>query len=83
MSDYSLYAKGTNIIDSQTNISAIFNFNSLYPNQLENLNISSNYNESAIEMETFDTIKYSSIFSLGNTPSKFYTVSVSQSVQLP
>lgn len=83
MSDYSLYAKGTNIIDSRNNIQAIFDFNSLYPNQLESAQITSFYNESARKIQTFDVIKYSSIFSLGNTPSKFYTVSVSQSIQLP
>ena len=83
LSNYSVYARGTNIIDSIGNVEAIFDFNSLYPNQLESPLITCNYNESARKVQTFDVIKYSSIFSLGNTPSKFYTVSVSQSIQLP
>lgn len=83
LSNYSVYARGTNIIDSIGNVEAIFDFNSLYPNQLESPSITCNYNESARKVQTFDVIKYSSIFSLGNTPSKFYTVSVSQSIQLP
>ena len=83
LSNYSVYARGTNIIDSIGNVEAIFDFNSLYPNQLKSPLITCNYNESARKVQTFDVIKYSSIFSLGNTPSKFYTVSVSQSIQLP
>lgn len=83
LSNYSVYARGTNIIDSIENVEAIFDFNSLYPNQLESPSITCSYNESARKVQTFDVIKYSSIFSLGNTPSKFYTVSVSQSIQLP
>ena len=83
LSNYSVYARGTNIIDSIGNVEAIFDFNSLYPNQLKSPSITCNYNESARKVQTFDVIKYSSIFSLGNTPSKFYTVSVSQSIQLP
>ena len=83
LSNYSVYARGTNIIDSIGNVEAIFDFNSLYPNQLESPLITCNYTESARKVQTFDVIKYSSIFSLGNTPSKFYTVSVSQSIQLP
>lgn len=83
LSNYSVYARGTNIIDSIGNVEAIFDFNSLYPNQLESPLITCNYNDAARKVQTFDVIKYSSIFSLGNTPSKFYTVSVSQSIQLP
>ena len=83
MSDYSIYAKGTNIIDSINNVYAIFNFNQLYPNQLENSQITCDYNTQALKIQTFETIKYSSIFSLGNTPSKFYRIAENQPIQLP
>jgi len=50
MPNYDLYAKGTNIIDSKTNILSIFNFNSLHPNQLSSPLINANYNDSAIKI---------------------------------
>lgn len=79
----SVYNLGSNIVDNLANVQAIFDFNSFDYQVLPNDDIYiTDIDTDAFSIGKFSSIKYSSIFALGNNPSKFYTISTNQSQQI-
>jgi hypothetical protein len=65
---------GSNIIDNNSHVDFIYDLNSFNPLIKNSTYVTVSYNNAAIEIGKFSTLQYSSIFSLGNTPSKFYSI---------
>ncbi len=69
-----IYSLGKNTIDRRDNIVALYDFNSFTPNKVTSSNVTLYYTNSGIKVSNFNTVQYSSLFSIANTPSKYYQI---------
>ena len=81
--DQDIYSLGKNLITKRQNIAGLYDFNQLNPLVITSSTVNLNYTSSGLKIGNFNTIQYSTIFSIANTPSKYFQLQdVSESVTL-